>query len=321
MKNRKRNNIIIALFALALAVQISWASDGNADSAAPAVVKRISHAKPFYVKRGVASWYGKRFNGRRTASGERFNKNELTCAHRTLPFGSLVRVTNTNNGESVIVRVNDRGPYVGKRIIDLSDAAAREIDMIGCATVVIEAFPDTLSDQLYAEAKAGNSDKQIENVEYVEDVTNTDDQPQMDSVQECPAIVRMSTASAGFVDHAAVYQVSSLDDLFGENTVIVDQHDRQVNLHGYTVVTAVTHDYRTATRVRDNILARGFRRVYLRVNTVGQVSAFEVCVGFEPVAIACEMTEEQLRADYPTAMIMYMEGKRNDPYQTTAYAN
>ena len=74
---------------------------------------------------GVASWYGPGFAGRRTASGERFNPAELTAAHRTLPFGSKVRVT--HNGRSVVVRINDRGPFHGGRVIDLSQAAAEEI--------------------------------------------------------------------------------------------------------------------------------------------------------------------------------------------------
>ena len=80
---------------------------------------------------GVASFYGRKFNGRMTASGERFDMTELTAAHRTLPFGSRVRVTNLANGESVIVRINDRGPYSGNRVIDLSRAAATEIGLIG----------------------------------------------------------------------------------------------------------------------------------------------------------------------------------------------
>ena len=74
---------------------------------------------------GVASWYGPGFAGRRTASGERFNPAELTAAHRTLPFGSKVRVT--HNGRSVVVRINDRGPFHGGRVIDLSQAAAEQI--------------------------------------------------------------------------------------------------------------------------------------------------------------------------------------------------
>jgi rare lipoprotein A len=78
---------------------------------------------------GVASWYGPGFHGRTTANGEKFNKFELTAAHRTLPFGTKVRVTNLRNGSSVIVRINDRGPFSGNRIIDLSYAAAKAINM------------------------------------------------------------------------------------------------------------------------------------------------------------------------------------------------
>ncbi|NJK99168.1 MAG: septal ring lytic transglycosylase RlpA family protein [Spirulinaceae cyanobacterium SM2_1_0] len=80
---------------------------------------------------GMASWYGPGFHGRRSASGERFNQNALTAAHRTLPFGTQVRVTNVNNGRSVVVRINDRGPFVGGRVIDLSRAAASSIGMLG----------------------------------------------------------------------------------------------------------------------------------------------------------------------------------------------
>ena len=90
--------------------------------------------------RGIASWYGPGFHGRRSASGERFNQNALTAAHRYLPFGTRVRVTNLNNGRSVVVRINDRGPYSGRRIIDLSAGAARAIGMIrsGTAQVRVE---------------------------------------------------------------------------------------------------------------------------------------------------------------------------------------
>jgi rare lipoprotein A len=88
--------------------------------------------------RGMASWYGPGFHGRQTANGERFNQHSLTAAHRSLPFGTKVRVTNANNGRSVVVRINDRGPFVGGRSIDLSAAAARAIGMSGVAPVRIE---------------------------------------------------------------------------------------------------------------------------------------------------------------------------------------
>ena len=93
------------------------------------------------VMRGKAAWYGGKHHNGPTASGERFNKNALTAAHRTLPFNTVVRVTNRKNGRTVEVRINDRGPF-GKRerIIDLSEAAARKLDMIrsGVVPVTVE---------------------------------------------------------------------------------------------------------------------------------------------------------------------------------------
>jgi len=90
--------------------------------------------------RGTASYYGRKFNGRRTASGETFDMNAMTAAHRTLPFGSQVRVTNPANGHSVIVTINDRGPFHGGRLIDVSRAAAVELGLIatGHGTVDLE---------------------------------------------------------------------------------------------------------------------------------------------------------------------------------------
>lgn len=79
---------------------------------------------------GVASYYGRRFHGRLTANGERFNMNAMTAAHKTLPFGTRVRVTNPRNGRSVTVRINDRGPFIRGRTIDLSRAAAQRLGMI-----------------------------------------------------------------------------------------------------------------------------------------------------------------------------------------------
>ncbi|HLL24263.1 MAG TPA: septal ring lytic transglycosylase RlpA family protein [Kofleriaceae bacterium] len=92
---------------------------------------------------GKASWYGGRHHGGPTASGERFNKRAMTAAHRSLPFGTRVRVTNLRNGRSVTVRINDRGPFTRGRIIDLSEAAAEKLDMIeaGVVPVRLERLP------------------------------------------------------------------------------------------------------------------------------------------------------------------------------------
>ncbi|MEO1190183.1 MAG: septal ring lytic transglycosylase RlpA family protein [Pseudomonadota bacterium] len=97
-----------------------------------------------YNEVGVASWYGGKFHGRKTANGEIFDKNQLTAAHTTLPLPVIARVTNLSNGRSIKVRINDRGPFAGNRIIDLSRAAARELDFIhqGTARVRVEVLPE-----------------------------------------------------------------------------------------------------------------------------------------------------------------------------------
>jgi rare lipoprotein A len=87
-----------------------------------------------YVESGVASWYGVPFNGRRTSNHEIYDMYQFTAAHRTLPFNSILRVTNLDNGMQTQVRINDRGPFVAGRIIDLSQGAARAIQMIGPGT-------------------------------------------------------------------------------------------------------------------------------------------------------------------------------------------
>lgn len=88
---------------------------------------------------GKAAWYGAKHHGKKTASGERFDRRKLTAAHRTLPFGTRVRVTNLSNGKSVVVRINDRGPF-GKRsrVIDVSEAAARKLGMLSSGVVRVK---------------------------------------------------------------------------------------------------------------------------------------------------------------------------------------
>jgi rare lipoprotein A len=114
---------------------------------APAAVEQ-----PTYAETGMASWYGRDHQGKKTAAGERFDMNQLTAAHRTLPLNTTVRVTNIDNQKTVKVRINDRGPYVRTRIIDLSSRAARALDIVddGTAKVRLEVFA---SDQ---DAEAAN---------------------------------------------------------------------------------------------------------------------------------------------------------------------
>ena len=112
------------------------------EQTAPIFVPAPEVAKPRYdvIGEGVASYYGHELAGNRTASGERFNPSAMTAAHRSLPLGTKLRVTNKANGDAVIVRVNDRGPFTKSRLIDLSLGAAREIGMVrtGTARVTVE---------------------------------------------------------------------------------------------------------------------------------------------------------------------------------------
>jgi rare lipoprotein A len=129
----------ILIFALILINPISYVHHSD-------LFAQTSGSYKEYSETGIASWYGPGFNGRKTASGERFNTNELTAAHKTIPFNTLLKVTNLENGKFTVVRVNDRGPYAFGRIIDLSFAAKKELEMGGLARVQIEIFsPDSIN--------------------------------------------------------------------------------------------------------------------------------------------------------------------------------
>jgi rare lipoprotein A len=112
----------------------SNAPAGSPKSGVPPAAERQPAIPGAYVEEGVASWYGEPFNGRRTSNGEIYDMHTFTAAHRTLPFNCVVRVTNLDNGKQTEVRINDRGPFVANRVIDLSLAAARAIEMWGPGT-------------------------------------------------------------------------------------------------------------------------------------------------------------------------------------------
>lgn len=101
-----------------------------------------------YYQEGEASWYGPEFNGRKTANGEKYNMNQLTAAHRNLPFDTWAVVKNMDNGQEVVVRINDRGPFHKGRIIDLSKAAAEEIDLAGVGQVSVKTVTEAEARQL-----------------------------------------------------------------------------------------------------------------------------------------------------------------------------
>jgi rare lipoprotein A len=127
--------------AVALAAALAAAGCSHAGTRPPE--EERAQPAPRRPEVGVASFYGREFQGRRTASGERYDRRALTCAHPRYPFGTLLRVTELESGKSVVVRVTDRGPFAEGRIIDLSWAAARELGMLdrGLARVAVERAP------------------------------------------------------------------------------------------------------------------------------------------------------------------------------------
>ncbi len=139
-KGRQRTRVGVLAVTLGLTASLAASPTVKRESAVvpsnPSPGKTL--AKRHWFQIGKASWYGGKFNGRKTADGETYDMYALTCAHRTLPLGSWVRVTNLNNRKSTLLRVNDRGPVPLTRIVDLSYAAARRLGMEGLAKVRIE---------------------------------------------------------------------------------------------------------------------------------------------------------------------------------------
>jgi rare lipoprotein A len=131
------NKLILAVFFVVICSYFS-----NPIQSAEASRRHTAHVSKAHTTKqthhqGIASWYGPRFHGKKTANGERFNMYAMTAAHKTLPLSSYAEVTNLKNHRSVIVRINDRGPYHGKRALDLSYAAAKELGISGLGSVQI----------------------------------------------------------------------------------------------------------------------------------------------------------------------------------------
>lgn len=148
---------------------VSQGMDYGAKKSSPATMRPYTiNGKTYYPQkvsvgyqmRGIASWYGPNFHGKKTSNGEIFNTYAMTAAHKTLPMNTIVRVTNLNNNKSIVVRINDRGPFVNDRIIDLSKAGASGIDMLqkGTALVLLEVigFSD-MADKSHINQKPTNS--------------------------------------------------------------------------------------------------------------------------------------------------------------------
>jgi len=146
------SRISASLLVLALGFPASASGPDQPASTNLRPVKRFKR----WIQVGQASWYGFKFQGRKTATGESYDMNQLTCAHRSLPLGSWVRVTNLKNKKSIVVRVNDRGPALDNRIVDLSYAAAKAVGLAGIGKVRLDSMREgdpELTQALLAQVK------------------------------------------------------------------------------------------------------------------------------------------------------------------------
>lgn len=133
----KRVAVRVSVSLVVLALGFPASASGTGGSAELHPVKTFKH----WIEIGQASWYGLKFQGRKTATGESYDMNLMTCAHRSLPLGSWVKVTNLKNRKTIVVRVNDRGPALDGRIVDLSYAAAQAVGLRGVGKVRLDTMP------------------------------------------------------------------------------------------------------------------------------------------------------------------------------------
>ncbi|MFP4463276.1 MAG: septal ring lytic transglycosylase RlpA family protein [Guyparkeria sp.] len=194
-----------------------------------------------FRERGLASWYGKKFHGRPTSSGEPYDMYKMTAAHKSLRLPSYVRVTNLDNGKSVVVRVNDRGPFVDGRIIDLSYAAAHKIDMTGKGTVPVEIEvvgpDDTRTATRHSSSSRNRSGRSMPNARWGENVfVQVGAFRDADSAEAIDARLRdagLSTVSqrSGGLTRVRVGPLASADDLDA-----VSERLRELGFHETTMV-------------------------------------------------------------------------------------
>lgn len=204
----------------------------------------LDSAKGF-TERGIASWYGAKFHGRDTASGEKYNMYDLTAAHKSLPIPVFVRVKNLDNGQELIVKVNDRGPFVDGRIIDLSFAAARKLGVYesGTANVEIEALSE-------AYRREDAPDTQLANL-------TSSAQPQ----DEASDISSHDTKYAWVVQLGAFQDAANASNLLNQVTLDLPaqrsiNHDKNAQL--YRVIVGPVSTIEEADRLRLALASTGF---------------------------------------------------------------
>lgn len=260
MTKLKINAILFCFIALVLVNPITGTGNN--------LFARTSIVDPDFVQEGEASWYGPGFHGRKTASGERFNTNEMTAAHKTLPFGTVLKVTNLSNGNSVIVTINDRGPYVRGRIIDLSKAAKDALAMGGTAQVRLEVFtpeteentPEDLTPLNLFEDNLASKSKVF--IEYFKDETNGNQTglsgEDLNNIFKNFRTVRIKVLTPDAkTANSKLYQ-----EVTADNSSYLDITNRVKFLTGYTIDLGIFSDRNDAEKLIGLLESENFTTLY-----------------------------------------------------------
>lgn len=224
---------------------------------------------PFYEEEGMASWYGSDFHGNSTANGEKFDKNKITAAHRTLPMPSIVKVTNLENGKTLAVRVNDRGPFSDDRILDLSEAAAKKLGVWGPGTakVKVEFDPVASRELLLAEGHNTEAIRRIEMAMTTKDIKTKQ-----------PATSKLASSKLASADN---FSDAQFNPSAGNNKKFISPLAKQkdvANANNYYIQLGAYESYPQAVQVRDRL--SHIAPVRLKTaNMSGAVKAHKVQLG------------------------------------------
>ncbi|TAH27512.1 MAG: septal ring lytic transglycosylase RlpA family protein [Cytophagales bacterium] len=205
------------------------------------------------IRNGYASYYGREFQGRKTASGEKYDYKQLTGAHRSFPFGTFVKVTRTDNKKYVVVRINDRGPFSKKRIIDVSRSAAEKLDMVldGITMVSIE----------------------VVDGKYYSDSTDLDETSH--KIQEKPSIVNRDSA-------IVLLGKPNWEELSVSNIYNIDGKKQTVK--GYGIQILSLGDLNKLSKEVDTLLSKGFKTIFIEPAKIGDKRSYRILIGAYPDA-------------------------------------
>jgi len=249
---------------------------------------KIRNVDPEFVQEGVASWYGPGFQGRKTANGERFNTSEMTAAHKTLPFNTLVKVTNLSNGVSTVVRINDRGPFIRGRIIDLSKAAKNELQMGGLAEVKIELY-DPMEEEMEEETEEQENLSPINFFEdvfpstskifvaWLKDSTGNGDitNEQLDQIFNSSKVkIKVLTADATDAN-SKIYLEISEDSTFN----YFDVTSKIKFINGYTIEVASLDNKEKADELINKLESNNFKNIFLEEIISSNSTNFKIYTG------------------------------------------